>query len=565
MELFSQDGPRLPDPWASDHRLQALIARRLPPACQAEATSRLKAMAAIAGGTLFELQQSDRLNEPRLVRWDAWGRRIDKVEVTPLWERARREAAEHGLVATGYEKGSMGGHERLLQFALAYLFHPSSDVYTCPLAMTDGAARSLLDAGNPALVDRAVSRLTARDPDRLWTSGQWMTEATGGSDVGRSLTEARQGADGRWRLYGRKWFTSAVTADMALTLARPAGNGPGGKGLAMFYLELRDEAGALNNLQVERLKDKLGTRKVPTAELILDGTLAEPVAGLDNGVRNIAPMLTITRTWNSVCAVAGMRRGLSLATDYARRRIAFGRPLNEQPLHQSTLAAQEGELEAAFQLTFELVDWLDRSEGGALDAAGSAGLRLLTALVKLTTGKQAVAVASEVLEAFGGAGYVEDTGLPLLLRDAQVLPIWEGTTNVLSLEVLRAASAPGALSSIERRIQQARANLSDPALADAADRASQIIARAVNWLTTAHPATVEAAARHFALTLGRSLALVLACEHAQWCLDHLADRRSRACALVFSRSCIDVLDHCPGDEAGACFGDAPQSPDALRA
>jgi alkylation response protein AidB-like acyl-CoA dehydrogenase len=565
MELFSQDGPRLPDPWTSDHRLQSMTRRRLAPAFQADATARLEALAGITGGAMFELQQADRLNEPRLVRWDAWGRRIDTVEVSPLWQQAERIAAEHGLVATGYEKGAMGGHERFLQFALAYLFHPSSDVYTCPLAMTDGAARSLLDAGNPKLADRAVPRLTARDPERFWTSGQWMTEATGGSDVGRSLTEARRGEDGRWRLYGRKWFTSAVTADMALTLARPQGNGPGGKGLAMFYLELRDETGALNNLRVERLKDKLGTRKVPTAELILDGTLAEPVAGLDNGVRNISPMLTITRTWNSVCAVAGMQRGLSLAADYARRRIAFGRPLAEQPLHRATLAAQQAELEAGFQLTFELVDWLDRSEGGSLDTGQAAGLRLLTALVKLTTGKQGVAVASEVLEAFGGAGYVEDTGLPLLLRDAQVLPIWEGTTNVLSLEVLKAASAAGALSSIEQRLQQARSRLSDPALADAAGRAAQVASKAVNWLTTARPETVEAAARHFALTLGRSLALALACEHGQWSLDHLGDRRSLACALVFSRSCIDVLGTFPGDEAGACFGDNPGSPDALRA
>ena len=240
VELFAQDAPQLPDPWRSDPRLQARLRRRLPGAFIAEAEARLRAMAGQSGGELFEMQLADRLNEPRLVRWDPWGNRIDTVEVTPLWHRARDLAAEHGLVATGYEKGSMGGHERFLQFALVYLFHPSSDVYTCPLAMTDGAARSLLDSGNAGLADRALPRLTSRDPARFWTSGQWMTEATGGSDVGRSLTEARQDADGLWRLYGRKWFTSAVTADMALTLARPEGNGPGGKGLAMFYLELRD-------------------------------------------------------------------------------------------------------------------------------------------------------------------------------------------------------------------------------------------------------------------------------------------------------------------------------------
>jgi alkylation response protein AidB-like acyl-CoA dehydrogenase len=553
MELFAQDGPRLRDPWDTDYRLQARLARRMPAGVAAEARGRLRAMAGLSGGELFEMQLADRLNEPRLVRWDAWGNRVDTVEVTPLWHRARTVAAEYGLVATGYEKGSMGGHERFLQFALVYLFHPSSDVYTCPLAMTDGAARSLIDSGNARLADHALPRLTARDPQRFWTSGQWMTEATGGSDVGRSLTEARQDADGRWRLFGRKWFTSAVTADMALTLARPDGNGPGGKGLAMFYLELRDENGRLNGLTVERLKDKLGTRKVPTAELILDGTLAEPVAGLDNGIRNISPMLTITRTWNSVCAVAGMQRGLSLARDYAERRIAFGRPLAQQPLHRATLAVLEGELEAAFHLTFELVDWLDRSENGGLDSGQHAALRLLTALVKLTTGKQAVAVTSEVLEAFGGAGYVEDTGLPLLLRDAQVLPIWEGTTNVLSLEVLKAAAAPGALAALADRLADARAAVSDPELAAGVQQAAETVDRAVKWLTAAPPEQVEAGGRQFALSLGRSVALALACEHAQWSLDHLGDSRSRACALTFARSAIDSLDATPGALADAFF------------
>src|SRR5439155_8705142 len=144
--------------------------------------------------------------------------------------------------------------------------------------------------------------------------GQWMTERTGGSDVGLSETVARQSPEG-WRLYGTKWFTSATTSQMALTLARPEGNGPGGRGLALFYLEVRDAEGR-PNVQLNRLKDKLGTRKVPTAELTLDGARAQPVAGLSDGIRNISSMLNITRTWNAVMAASGMRRGLALARDY---------------------------------------------------------------------------------------------------------------------------------------------------------------------------------------------------------------------------------------------------------
>src|SRR5262249_40911966 len=327
---------------------------------------------------------------------------------------------------------------RVHQFALVYLFTPSTDVYSCPLAMTDGAARTLTISGNRALIERALPHLTSRDPGQFWTSGQWMTESPGGSDVGLSQTEARQDADGAWRLHGRKWFTSAVGSQMALTLARPAGNPPGGKGLALFYLETRTEGGALNRVCVNRLKDKLGTRKVPTAELTLEGAVAMPVYGLSNGVKNISPMLNVTRTWNSVSAVSYMRRAIALARDYAGKRIAFGAPLADKALHLDTLAGMQAEFEAAFCLTFFLVEVLGRDEAGTASLEEKELLRLLTPVVKLTIAKQCVAVVSEALECFGGAGYVEDTGLPMLLRDCQVFPIWEGTTNVLSLDALRA-------------------------------------------------------------------------------------------------------------------------------
>src|SRR5690606_36700923 len=147
------------------------------------------------------------------------------------------------------------------------------DVYTCPLEKSDGAARALLGSGEGETNVRALPRLTSRGAAQEWTSGLWMTDTTGGSDVGGSLNRAVRGEDGTWRIYGKKWFTSAVTSQMALTLARPEGNGPGGSGLAMFYVVTRDAEGRLNGIRVERLKDKLCTRKVPTAELYLDGTL----------------------------------------------------------------------------------------------------------------------------------------------------------------------------------------------------------------------------------------------------------------------------------------------------
>ncbi|MFL5270936.1 MAG: acyl-CoA dehydrogenase family protein, partial [Anaeromyxobacteraceae bacterium] len=233
---FYQDAPRLLNGFDDDALLREYLALRLPAPLLAELEPELRHLGALAVGRLLDLQAADRGAEPRHVPFDAWGRRVDRIELTPLWREAAALAARHGLVATAYERRH-GARSRLVQFALLHVVEPSLDMYACPLAMTDGAARTLLDAGDAALVARAVPRLTSRDPARAWTSGQWMTERTGGSDVGLTETLARQADGGTMRLYGTKWFTSATTSQMALTLARPENNPPGGRGLALFYLE----------------------------------------------------------------------------------------------------------------------------------------------------------------------------------------------------------------------------------------------------------------------------------------------------------------------------------------
>ena len=460
-----------------------------------------------SGSEWYDLQLADRLNEPRLTQWSAWGERIDSIELTPLWRHAHRWAADYGLVATGYDE-TLGEHARLLQFARAWMYIPSTDFYGCPLAMTDGAARVLADAGNEELASRALPHLLSTDPESFWTSGQWMTETVGGSDVGRTETVARQGEDGTWRLTGRKWFTSAATSEIALTLARPDGGAhrrEGSRGLALFYLEPRDERGRLQNIEILRLKDKLGTRKLPTAELWLDGAPATPVAGLERGVAAIAPMLNITRTWNAVTACALMQRALALADDYAGKREAFGKPLAELPLHRETLADLEADRTAASCALLSTIDLLGLVERGGGDS-DRAALRLLTPLIKLGTARDAVAVVSEALEAIGGAGYIEDTGIPQLLRDVQVLSIWEGTTNVLSLDALRAIAAVG-IEPWLHRLQQRLDGCRQPALAGRVDRARDALAAVPGWLEPG-PEALEPQARRLALNLYRLTGLV---------------------------------------------------------
>ena len=536
---FFQEPPRLGNQFDDDPLLPSWIARHIPEEHRGAITSELHELGDVAV-EYYGKQLLDRENEPVLTQWDAWGKRIDRIDVSPLWIEAQKLAARTGMVAAGYE-ARLGKHARTHQFAIVHVLAPSLDVYGCPLAMTDGAARTLLASGNQELIERYAPLLTSRDPAKMWTSGQWMTERTGGSDVSQSETIAKQDGD-TWRLYGTKWFTSATTSNMALTLARPEGNGEGSRGLALFFVELRDANGMLRNIQVNRLKDKLGTRKVPTAELTLDGTPATLVGTPSDGVRQITPMLSITRTWNAISAVSAMRRGLALARDFARRRKAFGALLVDKPLHADTLAMLEAEYAGAFCLAFrsaQLIGILEHTT----DEAAERLARALVPIAKLTTAKQAVAVTSEAIEACGGAGYVEDTGLPRILADAQVLPIWEGTTNVLSLDTLRALGKGGALEAIEAEIEQCCASATDAGLVKPVEAARSALKHATAWVMEAmpQPERLESGARRFAMTLGRSLELALLCAHAQWCLDNGHGPRLAAAARRFALNGVDQI------------------------
>ena len=537
---FIQPAPRLSHPWDADPLVREYAERVLPPPVLAAETDTYRELAHRAATDFFDRSLEELTVEPRLVQWDPWGARIDRIHLTPLWEEAKGFSAQMGLVGAGYER-RYGAFDRVHQFLMNYLVQASLDVYSCPLAMTDGAARVLTTLGNEALIERAVSRLVSRDPNRAWTSGQWMTERTGGSDVGQSESVARPADDGTWRLYGTKWFTSATTSEMSLTLARPEGNPPGGSGLALFYVETRRPDGSLNGIRLHRLKDKLGTRKVPTAELDLEGAVAVAVSGTTNGTRNIAEMLNITRTWNAVAAAWFTRRATSLALDYAKKRQAFGARLIDKPLHVDTLAALVAETEAVFHLAFRIVELRGRVEHDEASDDERALLRILTPVAKLCTGKQAVEVTSEAIESFGGAGYVHDTGLPRLLGDSQVLPIWEGTTNVLSLDLLRALAREGGLRAIGEEVRRLLDPVRDPELADARAAAEAGLALAESWLEPAfaQPSAHEHEARRFALTLGRTIELALMLRHA----TDLGEKgaRARAVARRFARHGVDRL------------------------
>jgi acyl-CoA dehydrogenase len=531
---FVQAPPQLGNQYHDDDVLRGFLRRVLPLETLAAIGNDLDAIGDYAAQA-WTLARQRSATEPTLTTWDAWGQRIDRIELTPAWRDAKIIAARYGLVAAGHYSAH-GEHARVHQFAMVYLFHNASEFYSCPLAMTDGAATVIKASANSGLIERALPHYFSRDPAQNWISGQWMTETSGGSDIGGTETSARE-IDGQWYLSGRKWFTSAVHANTALVLARPAGNADSADGLALFYIEPRSADGRWHGIEIDKLKRKLGTLELPTAEIHLHDTPATLVGEKRNGVRAVAPMLNVTRTWNAICALATMRRGIALARDYAQRRSVFGRALIDQPLHRDTLAGMQAEFEGCFQLTFFLSELLGRVQANVGKPDDVLLLRLLTPIVKLWTGKQAVTIASEACECFGGAGYLEDSGIPQLLRDAQVFSIWEGTSNVLALDFLRALQSPESLRVLLEAQQQWLDESIADELAGCVQEARNTMLKNTDWIRESLQGlreSLEAGARRAAIGIARSLALALLVRHAAWALSTENDPRPAAAARRFS-------------------------------
>ncbi|MEV4755135.1 acyl-CoA dehydrogenase family protein [Micromonospora sp. NPDC049559] len=552
MPRFVQPVPTPADPYTDDRLLRSWLRRHLGAEGDSAAAGRLAALAADVAGPLRAAHADAEAHPPTLRRYDPWGARVDRVETSAGWQEQRAAAARHAVVALPYlpeARARWGAAARVVQHALLHLYGPESATFSCPVAMADGAAALLslpdVDAG---LRDAWLPRLTSTDPATAITSGQWMTESQGGSDLARSSTTARDAGDGSWRLTGEKWFCSAADSAMAVALARPEGAGPGSRTLVPFLVPRyaadsplapagSDPAAPAPGVRVHRLKEKLGTRALPTAEIGLRDAYALPLG--DPGQPGLARAMTlvvVTRLHNAAAAAGGMRRGLAYARAYADAREVAGGTLGASPLHRATLGTLAVDAAGAFALAGHAFGLLGRVEVGA-DPQAAAELRVVAPLAKLATGRLAVAAASEYVESFGGAGYVEDTGVPRLLRDAQVLPIWEGTTNVLALDVLRALVRENAAEPLLARLDAAEdlARALNPALADAVAGATAALRTAVAEVR-ADPtaAAVVAGARGLALRMAYALAAAALVEQAAWG-DELAEVAARLWARRWLR------------------------------
>lgn len=444
MSVQSIPEPPFDSYWECSADFRALCQRKLSEGAWAWAEPQLAAMGERAAREVAPLAAIADRETPRLVTHDARGARISRVDYHPAYREMERIAYGSGMIAMKYRTHDHSLHAPFVGFALGYLFAMAECGLYCPVCMTDGVARVLTRHGTHDQVLRVVPHLIATDPATLWTGGMFLTERSGGSDVGANETVARKNGDGTWRLSGHKWFCSNVDAQAVLVTARPEGASEGTKGLRTFLLLTRDNPG----VTIERLKDKLGVRSMATGEVTLTDAPAEEVGGFGA----MAEMLNLSRIYNAVASCGVIGRAVYEARHYIEERQAFGRPVVEWPLAQETFFDIEAEHVAALLLTFETVDALCRADAGDQDAARL--LRILTPIAKAVTGKLAVPCVSEAMELIGGNGYIEDSPMPRLLRDAQVLPIWEGTTNILVLDALRVMHKDGSQELLLSRIRK---------------------------------------------------------------------------------------------------------------
>jgi putative acyl-CoA dehydrogenase len=435
----------------------------------------VRALGRLAGSAPAQEQGRQANEHPPVLRThDRFGHRIDEVDFHPAWHELMTVAVRHGLHAAPWHDQRAGAH--VARAAGFYVWGAAEPGHLCPVSMTYAIVPALRNA--PALARRFEPLLAAREYDfglrapevkRGLLAGMSMTEKQGGSDVRANTTQAVPAGDGSYLLTGHKWFTSAPMGDLFLVLAQAPG------GLSCFLLPRVRADGTRNGMHLQRLKDKLGNRSNASAEVEYDQALAWLVGEEGRGIPTIIEMVNMTRLDCVLGAATGMRSGVTLAAHHARYRMAFGRKLAEQPLMASVLADLALESEATTVAAFRLAGATDRAARG--DEQEAAFRRLALAATKYWACKRAPGHAAEALECLGGNGYVEESGMPRLYREAPLGSIWEGSGNVAALDVLRALSrepesaeaffaeldlAAGADTRLDQAVTRLRKELADP-------------------------------------------------------------------------------------------------------
>ncbi len=487
--------------YTTDGELRSLLALYLPADLNAHLQPWFERMGELAGGVVDDWALEADRNPPTLQMRSRSGKDEQRIHKHPAYVEMEKIAYQQfGLAAISHREDMLGWTGKMppiVKYALTYLFVQSEFGLCCPLSMTDSLTRTLKKYGEQGLVDKYLPTLLAMDFDSSVQGSMFMTEQAAGSDIANTMTIASPQDDGTWRLYGEKWFCSNPDAGFAMVLARVEGGPPGMKGISLFLLPRVLDDGSTNHYHIVRLKDKLGTRSMASGEIRMEGAVAYLVGEQGRGFVQMADMVNNSRLSNGMRSAGMMRRAVAEAEFIARERRAFGRQLQDLPLMRVQLDKLRVPAEQARTMVFQTAAALARSDAGEPDAY--ALLRILTPMIKFRACRDARKVTGDAMEVRGGCGYIEEWADPRLVRDAHLGSIWEGTSNIVALDVIRAIRREGSLPVLQAHL---RGLLADADLAPAYHEAlEQALARAAQLAERAAGEGGEHLARQAATAL----------------------------------------------------------------
>ncbi|MBK3497027.1 acyl-CoA dehydrogenase family protein [Viridibacillus sp. YIM B01967] len=387
-------------------------------------------------------KHTDREGEPKLKRYDKYGEEVSEVWVNDGYKKTVQETYDTGIVGYVHKEipalGVKGNYT--YSFAQGYLLSHAEPGFYCPVTLTMATAYLLDHYADETLKKLFLTPVCSTGEGPLFEGATFLTERQGGSDVGANVVKAVKDGD-HYRLYGEKYFASnAGMCGVAMVLARMEGAPSGSKGLTLFAVPWRKETGEVNYLRVRRLKDKLGVKAVPSGEVEFDGAEAFVVGDPTRGFYYMMEALNLSRICNAIASLGIMGRALLEAKEYATRRDAFGKRLADFPMVRDTLGKLAATLHVEVATVFDMIGLYEKVTAGEATEQEIILNRLYIAIMKKETAEQAIHFAHEAIEMHGGNGYIEDFVTPRLLRDAQVLTVWEGTANILGLELIRLVS-----------------------------------------------------------------------------------------------------------------------------
>lgn len=438
------------DPFSS-----ALLKVYLPAPLYAHLLPVFDELGAAVGSRLDELADTADKNPPQLSVRDRQGQDARVIIKHPAYVELEKMAYEKlGLAAMSHRPGVLGWDlpfPPVAKYALSHLFVQAEFGLCCPVSMTDSLARTLKRFGDPALVEQVLPQVTATDFADLQQGAMFMTEQAAGSDVSATQVVAEPHEDGHWRLTGDKWFCSNPDAGFAMVLARSEQT-EGLKGVSLFLLPKQRPDGTPNQYRILRLKDKLGTRSMASGEIRLEGAFAWLIGTRGKGFQQMADMINNSRLSNGMRAAGLMRRAVSEAVYFCSNRKAFGRRPIDMPLMQRQLAKMMVRAEQGRTVMFQTAIALEKADGG--DEFSRHLVRILTPLIKFRACRDARVVTGDAMEVRGGCGYIEEWSEPRLMRDAHLGSIWEGTSNIVALDVLRAIRKSDGLAALQTHVQR---------------------------------------------------------------------------------------------------------------